>query len=381
MKVTRTFDLVDHLMDGLQRDDALTVKKNGKWEKFSTKEYKEFVDNFSYGLLALGFKKGDKIVTISNNRPEWNFIDMGMTQIGAVHVPIYANLGPVEYDHILTHSDARIVIASYSEFYDKIKASAEEAKNVEKVYSIDPISGVPSWMEIIDLGKKNESKFKNKLVEIKENIDENELMSIIYTSGTTGLSKGVMLSHRNFMSNVHGTIDRLPVDSSGKFLSFLPLCHVFERMVNYLLHVRGVAVYYAESIETVGDNMKEVKPEGFAAVPRVVEKLFDKIMLKGKELKGIKKGLFFWAVSLGEKFDPQTNSGFYNWKLGIARKLIFSKWQEALGGKVEAIVSGGAALNPKLNLRLKRVSSYLLIFVSFYPFCFSDFLPCFNLVL
>ena len=349
MKVTRTFDLVDHLMDGLQRDDALTVKRNGKWEKFSTKDYKEFVDNFSYGLLALGFKKGDKIVTISNNRPEWNFIDMGMTQIGAVHVPIYANLGPVEYDHILTHSDAKIVIASYSEFYDKIKAPSENAKNVEEVYSIDPIPGVPSWLEIIDLGKKNETKFKNKLIEIKENIDENELMSIIYTSGTTGLSKGVMLSHRNFMSNVHGTIERLSVDSSGKFLSFLPLCHVFERMVNYLLHVRGVAVYYAESIETVGDNMREVNPEGFAAVPRVVEKLFDKIMLKGKELKGIKRALFFWAVNLGLRYELNgANGWWYEFQLKIANKLIFVKWREALGGQVQLIASGGAALQARL---------------------------------
>ncbi len=349
MKVTRTFDLVDHLMDGLQRDDALTIKRNGKWEKFSTKQYKEFVDNFSCGLLALGFKKGDKIVTISNNRPEWNFIDMGMTQVGVVHVPIYANLGPSEYDHILTHSDAKIVIASFEEFYEKIKIPAKKASNVEKVYSIDPIDGVPTWMEIIDLGKENATKFKDELIKVKESIDENELMSIIYTSGTTGLSKGVMLSHKNFMSNVDACIDRLPVDSNGKFLSFLPLCHVFERMVNYLLHVRGVAVYYAESIETVGDNIREVNPEGFAAVPRVIEKLFDKIMLKGKELSGIKKGMFFWAVNLGLRYELNgANGWWYEFQLKIANKLIFSKWREALGGHVEVIASGGAALQARL---------------------------------
>ncbi len=349
MKVTRTFDLVDHLMEGLQRDDALTVKRNGKWEQFSTKQYKDFVDNFSYGLLALGFKKGDKIVTISNNRPEWNFIDMGMTQVGAVHVPIYPNLGPGEYEHILSHSDARIIIASFEEYYLKIKEPAEKAENIEKIYSIDPVEGVDSWMDIIETGKQNADKFKEELTEIKKNIDEDELMSIIYTSGTTGLSKGVMLSHKNFISNVMGCIERLPVESDGKFISFLPLCHVFERMVNYLLHLRGVAVYYAESIDTLGDNIREVKPEGFAAVPRVIEKLFDKIMLKGKELKGIKKMLFFWAVNLGLRYElNNVNGWWYAFQLKIANKLIFSKWREALGGNVQVIVSGGAALQARL---------------------------------
>ena len=350
MNITRTFDLVDHLLDGLQRNDALAVKRNGKWEKFSTLEYKENVDNFSFGLLALGIKKGDKIVTISNNRPEWNFMDMGMSQIGAVHVPIYANQGPAEYKHILTHSDARMIIVSYKEFYDKIEAPAKECSNIEKIYTFDPIDGVSSWMEIINLGKENAEKFKDELLRIKKSIDENDLMSIIYTSGTTGLSKGVMLSHKNFMSNVHGTIDRLPVDSDGKFLSFLPLCHVFERMVNYLLHVRGVAVYYAESFETIGDNIREVSPEGFAAVPRVVEKLYDKIILKGKELKGIKKGIFFWAVRLGLRYELNgANGWWYEFQLKLANKLIFNKWREALGGNVQLIASGGAALQARLG--------------------------------
>ncbi len=349
MKVTRTFDLVDHLMDGLQRDDALTVKRNGKWEKFSTRQYKEFADNFSYGLLALGYKKGDKILTISNNRPEWNFMDMGMSQVGVVHVPVYANLGSDEYNHILTHSDARMIIVSHHDFYLKIKQPAREAKNIEKIYSFDPVNKVDSWIEIIELGKKNAVKFKDELIKIKESINEDDLLSIIYTSGTTGLSKGVMLSHKNFISNVEGCIERLPVASDGKFISFLPLCHVFERMVNYLLHLRGVAVYYAESIDTLGDNIREVNPEGFAAVPRVIEKLFDKILLKGKELKGIKKGLFFWAVNLGLKYElNNVNGWWYAFQLKLANKLIFSKWREALGGNVEVIVSGGAPLQARL---------------------------------
>ncbi len=349
MKVTRTFDLIDNLMDGLQRDDALAVKRNGKWEKFSTVEYKEMVDLFSYGLMALGFKKGDKIVSISNNRPEWNFMDMGMAQVGCVHVPIYANLGHSEYKHILTHSDAKMILLSFQEFYDKIKEPASESPNVEAIYSFDPIDGVKSWMEIIDIGRENAEKYKDELLKVKDSIDPKDLLSIIYTSGTTGLSKGVMLSHQNFISNVDGCISRLPVDSSGKFVSFLPLCHVFERMVNYLLHLQGVAVYYAESIDTLGDNIREVNPDGFCAVPRVIEKLFDKIMLKGKELKGLKKMIFFWAVNLGLRYELNgANGAWYEFQLKLANKLVFNKWREALGGNVTVIVSGGAPLQARL---------------------------------
>jgi long-chain acyl-CoA synthetase len=349
MEIRRTFDIVDNLVENLQRDDALAVKRNGKWEKFNTQQYKEFVDNFSYGLLALGFKKGNKIVTISNNRPEWNFIDHGMTQIGAVHVPVYANLGHAEYEHVLNHSDARIIIVSGEEFYAKIKDRLKAAPNIEKVYSFDDVNGVASWMEIIELGKENAEKFKDELQKIKESIDPEELMSIIYTSGTTGLSKGVMLSHKNFISNVKGSLDILTVKKEGIFLSFLPLCHVFERMVNYMVQVRGCGVYYAESVETIGENLREVKPNGFATVPRVLEKLYDKLLLKGKELKGLKKNIFFWAVNLGLKYElNKANGWFYEFQRKIADKLVYKKWREALGNNLENVVSGGAALQERL---------------------------------
>ncbi len=349
MEVTRTFDIVDRLVEKLQRDDALAVKRKGKWETFSTLQYKSFVDHFSYGLLASGFKPGDTIVSISNNRPEWNFIDMGMSQVGVVHVPIYANLGHEEYTHILNHSDARAVISSHADLYEKLKTEANEAKNVEKIYSFDPIDGVESWMSLIELGKENEEKYKDELIRIKASIKPEDLMSIIYTSGTTGLSKGVMLSHKNFMENVMGTIDRLPVPPEGKFLSFLPLCHVFERMVNYLLQFKGVAVYYAESVDTIGDNLREVSPNGFAAVPRVIEKLYDKLIMKGKELSGIKRALFFWAVNLGLKFElNKANGPWYELQRSLANKLIYKKWQEALGGNIQIIVSGGASLQERL---------------------------------
>lgn len=349
MELKRTFDIVDQLVEKYQRNDALAIKRNGQWEKFSSLQFKEFVDDFSYGLMEAGFKKGDKILTVSNNRPEWNFIDMGMSQVGVIHVPVYPNNGAEEYKHILSHSDARIVIVSSQEFYDKISEFAKTAPNVEKVYTIDELVGVPNWMEFVKLGRQNREKYKVELQKIKDNIDSKEMVSIIYTSGTTGLSKGVMLSHENFVSNVNATKELLPIDYTEMFLSFLPLCHVLERMVNYLIMSKGAAVYYAESIDTIGDNLREIHPHGFTSVPRVLEKVFDKIMLKGKELKGIKKALFFWAVNLGLKYELNNANGrWYEFQLKIANKLIFSKWREATGGKIKVIISGGAALQERL---------------------------------
>lgn len=347
MEILRTFDIVGKIATNFPKDDILAVKRNGIWEKFSSSAYREFVDNFSYGLLALGVKKGDKIFTISNNRPEWNMMDMGMAQVGAVHVPVYPNNSNDEYQHILAHSDARFAIVSSKEFYEKILPLTKEIPNIEKVFVIDPILGLPNWNEILELGKKNQKP--ELLKEVAGSIAPTDLVSIIYTSGTTGLSKGVMLSHHNFLSNVKASIHLLPVDHTGRFLSFLPLCHVFERMVNYLLQYQGVSVYYAESTDTIGDNLREVTPDGFAAVPRVIEKLFNKLLLKGKELSGIKKALFFWAVNLGLKYELNGENGwFYEFKRKIADKLIYSKWREALGGKTKLVISGGAALQPRL---------------------------------
>jgi len=349
MEIRRTFDIVDQLVEKYQRDDALAVKRNGQWEKFSSLQYKEFVDDFSYGLLAAGFKKGDKILTVSNNRPEWNFMDMGMSQVGVVHVPIYPNNGPKEYEHILVHSDARIAIGASKEYCDILALHAKGAPNIKKIYSIDAVEGVPNWMEFVELGRKNREKYKKELQQIKDSIEPRDLMSIIYTSGTTGLSKGVMLCHENFVSNVNATKDILPVNGSEMFLSFLPLCHVLERMVNYLVMSVGAAVYYAESIDTLGDDMRDIKPHGFTSVPRVIEKIFDKIMLKGKGLTGIKKALFFWAVNLGLKYElNKANGWWYETQLKLANKLIFSKWRDATGGRIKVIISGGAALQARL---------------------------------
>jgi long-chain acyl-CoA synthetase len=347
MEILRTFDIVSKMLAEYPKEDALAIKRNGIWEKFSTADYRKNVDDFSKGLLALGISKGDKIFTISNNRPEWNFIDMGMSQIGAVHVPVYANNSDEEYLHILSHSDAKLVIVSSDVLYERILPLAESTPNIEKVYTIDQVKGAPNWREITALGEK--SGQSDQLSQVRDSIKSEDLVSIIYTSGTTGRSKGVMLSHHNFLSNVKVSFHLLPVDYTGRFLSFLPLCHVFERMVNYLLQHQGVSVYYAESIETIGDNLREVNPDGFSAVPRVIEKLYDKLILKGKELTGIKKGLFFWAVNIGLRYELNSaNGGFYEFKRKIANKLIYSKWQAALGGNIKVIISGGAALQPRL---------------------------------
>jgi long-chain acyl-CoA synthetase len=349
MEVNRTFEIVDRILEEYQREDALCVKRGGKWEKFSTNEYKTSVDNASCGLLELGFQKGNTIATVSNNRPEWNMMDMGMSQIGVVHVPIYPNISDEEYEHIFTHSDAKILILATLELYTKIKPIADKVKNIEKVYTFDNIADIPNWAEIIELGKINKEKNIYRLKEIKSNIKPEDLCSIIYTSGTTGLSKGVMLSHNNFISNILACLDVLPLAPSDIVLSFLPLCHVFERMVNYLFQYNGNGIYYAESIDTIGENIKEIQPHGFASVPRVIEKLYDKIIMKGKGLKGLKRSIFFWAVNLGLKFELNNANGrIYEIKRKIAGKLIFSKWREALGGRVKVIVSGGAALQPRL---------------------------------
>ncbi len=350
MKLERNFDILDQIVKEHNQKIALSIKRNGRWENFSTDEYKEAADNFSYGLMALGFKKGDKILTISNNRPEWNFADMGMGQIGVVHVPVYPNIGPREHRYVLEHSEARMVIVSSKEFYDKIKPLAAEVPKIENIYSYDKISGVPHWSEIVELGKKNKEKFEKKLPQIKESISKDDLLSIIYTSGTTGRAKGVMLTHYNFMSNVMAAAPLQPVEAGERWLSFLPLCHVLERMVNYSVQALGLEVYYAESIDTIGENLNEIHIHGFTAVPRVLEKLFDKIILNGKSLTGIKRRLFDWAVELGMAYedDPAKRKPLYDFKLSIARKLIFSKWIEGLGGELKVVISGGAALQPRL---------------------------------
>jgi long-chain acyl-CoA synthetase len=349
--IKRTFDLLSYSEEHHPLDVALAVKRNDTWDTFSTAEYRSYVDRFSLGLLAMGFQKGDKIATVSNNRPEWNFVDFGMSQIGCVHVSIYPTVSDDEYRHILTHSDSKLLIVSDEALFQRLKHFVDEIGLLMAIYTFDEVAEAANWIEICQKGDDNESKLRPELDKRKDEIGEDDLLTLIYTSGTTGLSKGVMLSHRNVVSNVIMSKDFVANLKTGdRALSFLPLCHVLERTGQYVYQLIGISIYYAESIDTIVENMQEIHPVTFITVPRVFEKLYDKILLKGHEMKGIKRNIFFWALKLGDRYDPDPSkrSFWYNFQLGIARKLVFKKWQEVLGGQLKGVISGGAALQPRL---------------------------------
>ncbi|MCD4791699.1 MAG: long-chain fatty acid--CoA ligase [Bacteroidales bacterium] len=350
MEITRTFDLLERYQNHFMKDDALAVKQNREWIKYSTQEYIDYSYNFSCGLLAMGLKKGDKIATISNNRPEWNCIDMGMAMIGVVHVPLYTSLSSDEYENILKHSDSRLVFVSDRILLKKLMPVIEKLNNIKGTYTFDDIDSQNHWTEIVSAGKKDTDKFKNEVEKIKSEIKPNDFASLIYTSGTTGVSKGVMLSHNNLVQNFLAAAEIFDLNPDQKYLSILPLCHVGGRMGNYQTQYSGCSIYYAENMGTIARDMKEIKPHGFDAVPRILEKIFDTIISKGKQLTGVKKKIFFWAVKVGLKFKPVGESNwFYRKKLSIADKLIFSKWREAIGGNVKLVGCGGAALQPRVE--------------------------------
>ncbi|MCF8365469.1 MAG: long-chain fatty acid--CoA ligase [Bacteroidales bacterium] len=349
MEVTRIFDLLERYDALYQKEDVLAAKENGVWVKYSHQDYINYSNYFSYGLLSMGFKRGDKVATVTNNRPEWNFADMGMLQIGVVHVPIYPTISTDEYRHILNHADIKAIIISDKNLYGKLKTIIESVKTIKRVFTFNEIDEVENWSAIIEAGKMNQEKYKNEVIKIRQDIDPDEMATLIYTSGTTGSSKGVMLSHRNIVSNFISTSKIQPLDHRHKILSFLPLCHIYERMVNYKFQYKGISIYYAENFGTIPSNLKEIKADGFNTVPRLLERVFDKIVAKGKELTGIKKRIFFWAMNLGLKYELNgANGPLYEAQLKIADKLVFSKWREALGGQVKIIVSGGSALQPRL---------------------------------
>ncbi|WP_068472523.1 AMP-dependent synthetase/ligase [Saccharicrinis aurantiacus] len=350
MNIKRTFDILSHLEKNHNKLDILCSKHNGKWNAYSVSDYRQNAEFFALGLLALGFKKGDKIATVSNNRPEWNFVDMGMSMIGVIHVPVYPTISEEEFTHIFTHSEVRLVIVSDAALHKKLEPLAKPIDSVEDVYTFNTINGANHWHKIMDLGKANKSEFQNKLVERRDSIVSDDVASIIYTSGTTGMPKGVMLTHDNFMSNVQGVYDLYPLSENSRTLSFLPLCHVFERMVNYLMQVKACSIYYAENLGTIAADLASVKANAFVTVPRVIERIYDRIVSKGEDLSGIKKTIFFWSMKLGEKYNSRNDNGFiYKLRLKLARKLVFSQWQKSFGGELDFVISGGAALQPRLS--------------------------------
>ena len=349
MTPTRLFEFIEYQKEYAPLEKAFTTKYNGAWESVSSSDFLDQSRAISRALIGMGIKAGDKIAMISsNNRTEWSVIDVGLLTLGAVNIPIYPTISAKDYEYILNHSESLYCFVSDQEVYDKVNAIQKNIKSLKKVYSFDQIKGCAHWSELLDEGANMDHD--STVTKMRDEVKPEDLATIIYTSGTTGVPKGVMLSHHNVVSNVISSSKRLPLTiGQASALSFLPICHIFERVILYIYMYNSVSVYFAESIETIADNLKEIKPNVMTAVPRLLEKVYDKIYARGAELSGIKKTLFYWAVNIGLQYEPYGQNGaWYEFKLKIARKLILSKWQEALGGKLELIASGSAALQPRL---------------------------------
>lgn len=349
IQITRLFDFPYYQLEKNNVPDCLVTKYNGVWVKTSTQEYVDKSNAISRALLRMGIQKNDKIAIIStSNRTEWNIMDIGVLQTGAQTVPIYPTIAAEDYEYILNHSEASYCFVSDDVVLQKLLSIQKNVPLLKEVFSFDEIKGCKNWKELLHLG--DDTSNQDVVEDRKNNVKPEELATIIYTSGTTGKPKGVMLSHNNIVSNVLDSSPRIPFEEgTSRALSFLPICHIFERVILYIYQYYSVAIYFAESIEKLSDNIKEVKPTVFSVVPRLLEKVYDKIYAKGAELTGIKKKLFFWAIELGLKYEPYGANGFwYETQLKLARKLIFSKWQEGLGGNLTVMVSGSAALQPRL---------------------------------
>ena len=355
MTAKRLFDCLEYQLQHFPKKDMLSAKENGVWVSYSTEEVVGIVNRFSAGLLHLGVSAGDmtaessdKIAIISNNRPEWLFADLAVQQLGAILVPVYPTTNPAELEFILNDAAVKYIFVGNKELYEKAKSVAGRVPSIKTIYSFDKIEGAENWSAVTELANDD---LLQEVARIKKNIPVSQLATIIYTSGTTGTPKGVMLSHRNIYSNLYYSKISFPFEDAPQYkvLSFLPLNHIFEKMVTYIYLYSGIGIYYAESMDTIGDNLREVKPNGFTTVPRLLEKVFERIMNKGNELTGIKRKLFFWSVSLASQCDNNNSSGpWYRLQLALANKLVFSKWREALGGNVAFIVTGGAACQVKL---------------------------------
>lgn len=343
--LTRIFDLHYHQQKNYKKVDSLASKVDGKWLKISTDEFIDMGRKMSLAFLKMGLKPGDKIAIISNNRSEWHITDLGITQMGGISVPIYPTITEDDYAYIMNDASIKCCFVSDEDLFQKVTNINDQVPTLENLFTFNQVPNARNWKEVLDMDPTGDF---SAVQSIMDSIKTEDLATLIYTSGTTGRPKGVMLSHRNLVTNSLSSRKRLPCDHNSTALSFLPLCHVYERMVAYMYIYVGVSIYYAESMETIGDDLRDVKPQIFTAVPRLLEKVYDKIMAKGMELTGIKRGLFFWAVGLAQRYEIGGNNPIYNFQLKLANKIIFSKWREALGGNAIAVASGAAALQPRL---------------------------------
>ena len=345
IQAKRLFDIPYYQLSQYPNPNMFVTKTKGQWVGLSTKQFLDQVMLVSRGLIAFGVNKGDNVALVSNNRYEWNIMDIAIQQIGAIVVPLYPNISESDYKYILNDAGIKLCVVSNLELCLKIQHIKNEVPSLAHLFSFDELEECSNWKQIHARANETpESEVRSRM----EGVKNHDLVTLIYTSGTTGNPKGVMLTHHNILSNVEACREPIPADQHSKVLSFLPVCHIYERMLHYLYMHIGCSIHFAESMDTIGENIKEVKPDVFTAVPRLIEKVYDKIMAKGDELTGIKRKLFFWAVSVGEEYDVVGKGLWYKIKLAIARKLIFSKWKEALGGNVRAIASGSAALQPRL---------------------------------
>ena len=350
IEITRIFDFAYYQLDNYNLSKSLVSKTSGQWVATSSKEFITKANIVSRGLLSLGVKPGDKIALISSsNRTEWNILDLAILQIGAINVPIYPTISESDYKYIFNHAEVKYCFLSDETLFEKANAVQKEVKSLKRIYSFEKIKDCAFWEEVFTLG--SDESLQEKVDAFKAKVKPQDLATIIYTSGTTGVPKGVMLSHNNIVSNVLDTVRELAfLNDINNVLSFLPVCHIFERMLHYLYIYSGITIHFAESIEKISENIKDVKPEFMTVVPRLLEKIYDSIIAKGTALTGIKKMLFFWAVNIGLEFEPYGRNGWlYEKKLALANKLIFSKWREALGGNLKNMVTGSAALQPRLT--------------------------------
>lgn len=347
-QLNRVFDLLN-AYESQGVEIMFSKKRNGTWESYSSAEFIQIVNEMALGFLSLGIQPGDKIALISSNRNEWSIVDFATQIVGAVLVPIYPTITIEDYDFIFRDSGSKIVFAENQDLFDKASTASKSNELIQGIYTFDEVAGAKHWKEVQALGIGKDAAVLNTY---KEKVQPDDLLTLIYTSGTTGKPKGVMLTHKNIISNVLSLVRGKFFDlyKGDKSLSFLPLCHIYERTDIYMYLYFGVSIYYAESMETIADNIREVKPNMFATVPRLLEKVYDKILAKGNELTGIKRKLFFGAIEFGLQYDPMVKLGFMDrLKYALYGKLIFSKWREALGGNIRLIASGSAALQPRLS--------------------------------
>lgn len=350
-EITRIFDLLDHLVENFPKDDILAGKVNGEWVKYSSHDYYKYAHYLAYGLCEMGMKQGDRVVTMSANCPEWNFIDMALAMSGIIHVPIYPTLSTENYEYILRHSEATAIFVSTKVLLGRLKPAVDKLENRPEVYTLANIEGEHRMLEILKAGIANRDKWMEEIERRKREIRPDDWMTMIYTSGTTGQSKGVMLSHRNLCSNFLAHAQVNPMDSNCRVLSFLPLNHIYERSLNYHWQVKGVSIYYAESLGTIQQNMQEIQGDGFCAVPRVLEMVYDKLYAAGKDFTGLRKRIYDWAFRHGQRYDytliHKVNI-FYQLAQWFLDKAVYSKWREKFGGKRLTIITGGSSIQPNM---------------------------------